>query len=88
MRSERKVVPDNHFTPTQQAMLDVLAGGRPHTRDELHACLPDELGEANNVHAHLSAIRKRLRSKGEDIVCRRLTGVPLYTWVRLVAVGS
>ncbi len=59
----------NAFTPTQRAMLDVLADGLPHTFDELHACLPDELGAKENIFRHLSAIRKLIRLRREDIIC-------------------
>ena len=59
----------NGFTPTQQAMLDVLADGKPHTFDELKDCLPDELGVTENIFRHISAIRKRIRLQGQEIVC-------------------
>ena len=73
------------FTPTHQAMLDVLADGRPHLRKELHACLPDELGPPTNIHAHLTAIRKMLRPKGQDIICTLVNGRICYRHVRLLA---
>lgn len=59
----------NGFTPTQQCMLDVLSDGQAHTREELHACLPDEMGALSNIQAHLCAIRKQLRPIGQDILC-------------------
>lgn len=73
------------FTPTQRRILDVLADGLPHTREELHGCLNDDLGTLSNLWAHVSNIRKVLRPRGEDIVCvyhlRRLC----YRHVRLLA---
>jgi len=48
------------FTKTEQAILDVLGDGVPHLKAELHACLPDELGDISNIRRHISAIRKKL----------------------------
>ncbi len=75
----------NNLTPTQKAMLCVLADGRPHTREELHACLPDELGALSNIQNHIAAIRKTLRSRGEDIVCEYHKRSLYYRHVRLLA---
>ena len=72
------------FTPTQQAMLDVLADGLPHTREELHACLPDELGNPRNVHHHLYPLRKQLRLMGQDILCEWVNHRPRYRHVILL----
>jgi len=57
------------FTETEQKMLDVLADGEPHTYKELQGCLYDEQGTYRNVARHMSRIRKRLKKKGETIVC-------------------
>ena len=65
-------------------MLAVLADGQPHTRDELHACLPDELGPGSNIRPHLSAIRKRLRLIGEDVICEWKDRKYLYRHIRLL----
>ncbi len=72
------------FTPTQQAMLDILADGLPHTRRELHACLPDELGALSNIQIHLSKMRKTLRQDGEDIICCLVNRSICYRYVRLI----
>ena len=56
------------FTKTEQAILDVLGDGVPHAKAEVHACLPDELGEMNNIHRHITAIRKKLPN-GLAIAC-------------------
>lgn len=74
------------FTPTQLKILDLLSDGMPHLRKEIHECLWDEQGALGNIRPHISAIRKVLRPKGEDIVCeltyqRRLC----YRHVRLLA---
>lgn len=57
------------FTPTETCMLELLADGKPHTRRELHACLPDELGGLVNVRRHLCNIRRKLTSRGEAVIC-------------------
>ena len=58
------------YTPTQQAILKVLADGKPHKRGELIACLPDPLNRTpNNLKPHLAALRRLLRPQGGDIVC-------------------
>ena len=72
------------FTPTQTAMLKVLSDGLPHSKAELHACLPDELGAADNVFRHISAIRKTLRPRGQDVLCEYRERSRFYRWVRLL----
>jgi hypothetical protein len=49
-------------------MLAVLSDGMAHSREELHACLMDELGVERNIHYHLSTMRPKLRRSGMDIV--------------------
>ncbi len=60
---------DNQYTPTETAMLRVLADGQAHLREELHSCLPDELSSLSAIHRHISSIRKRLSLSGQTIVC-------------------
>jgi hypothetical protein len=72
------------YTPTQRRMLRLLADGRPHPRAELKACLVDELGDWNNVQFHISRIRKRLRPKGQDILCVVANQQISYRHVRLL----
>ncbi len=59
----------NGFTRTEAAMLKVLEDGELHTREELHACLSDNLGSIGNIRPHLTSIRKKLKPTGRDIVC-------------------
>ncbi len=66
------------FTPIQRAMLDVLADGHPHTREELHACLYDDMGAMSNIRAHLTNLRKKLRPAGRDVACERVNGIVRY----------
>lgn len=58
-----------HLSPTHKRMLDILKDGAGHTRDELHACLYDEQGIGKNVHSHLTELRRRLKRRGEDVIC-------------------
>lgn len=62
-------LPLPRFTRTQLRMLRVLADGERHSKQELHACLEDELGKLSNIEPHLSAARKVLRLHGQTIVC-------------------
>lgn len=71
------------FTPTQRRILALLSDNRPHTPEELHRLLPDELGVVTNVRAHLTELRKKLREDGEDVSCDRVNGVSYYRRVRL-----
>jgi DNA-binding CsgD family transcriptional regulator len=80
-----------HFTPTQRRILQVLADGEPHRPTELAAQLDDDMGPVSNVKPHLTAIRKLLRLRGEDILCV-VPGPPHrrclhYRWVRLRPAG-
>lgn len=55
------------FTPTEAAMLQILSDGKPHRREELHSCCgPSSIGV---VGVTVCSIRKKLRGRGEDVVC-------------------
>lgn len=69
----------------QQRMMKVLSDGVAHRREELHACLHDELGPMRNISAHLVMLRRQLRPLGQSISCTRLDGQIYYCLVRLVA---
>ena len=88
---------NNQLTPTQKAMLCVLADGRPHTREELHACLPSskgltagqqaktaELGALSNIQNHITAIRKAVCPQGEDVLCVLHKRTICYRYVKLL----
>ena len=75
----------NGFTPTQNRMLDVLADGMAHTRQELHACLSDELSAETSIQPHITHLRKRLRLKGQDILCEVAGRDVRYRHVRMLA---
>ena len=82
---------NGHFTPTQRAILTVLSDGEEHTPLELIQCLAKgfvetEMESARSALAfHLHALRKVLRPKGEDIVCRSSGRRLNYQHVRLLA---
>lgn len=73
------------FTPTQKRMLEVLADGAYHRREELHACLGDELSPISSIRVYLSNMRKLLRPQGETISCETRDGVTYYRHARIVA---
>jgi hypothetical protein len=73
------------FTPTQQRMLNLLSDGLPHSREAMLECLQDEHCSPTGHLAHLTAIRKVLRPKGEDVLCEYRQRRPFYRHVRLLA---
>lgn len=70
------------FTPIQQSMLKVLSDGRPHTREELHACCGPSSMET--IRFHVYQLRKILNQKGESIVCIVNNRKAYYQHVRLL----
>lgn len=72
------------FSPTQSKILAILSDGMPHSIEELQRCLWDEKGASHNVAAHLTAIRKVIRPRGEDIICQHLNHSHRYRHVRLL----
>ncbi len=68
----------------QLAMLKVLSDGLPHKKKELHACLFDDLGSMKNIHAHITSIRKHLRTKGQDVICEYFKRKIHYRHVKLL----
>ena len=67
-----------------QRILLVLSDGLPHKIEELHACLHDTDAPFTNVHQHISNLRKTMRPKGEDIICRTSGYDRRYQHVRLI----
>jgi len=72
------------FTPTQQRMLNLLSDGLPHSREAMLECLQDEQVCSTAHTPHLLAIRKKLRPKGEDVICEYIKRRPYYRHVRLL----
>lgn len=78
----------NAYTPTQQSILNVLADGRPHSRDELIGCLEDDFANRKNLNVHLANLRARIRPVGRDIVCELVNRRICYRHVMLISNGS
>ncbi len=72
------------YTPTQEKILEVLADGTPHGRQELINCLDDAFADRRNLNVHLSNLRARMRPIGEDIVCRIVSRRICYQHVILL----
>lgn len=76
----------NGFTTTEEAILNKLADGKPHTKEELLAVMPDpEFANAGNLRTHIHRIRKKIQPKGHDVVSVYRYRVFSYQWVRLLA---
>ena len=48
------------FTPVQRRMMALFCDFQPHTKEELHACLDDDLALRTAIYGHFTAIRKLL----------------------------
>ena len=73
----------NGWTPTQARLMEVLGDGEPHPRDELVACLEDEMSEWRNVAPHLTYLRKKLRPE-QDVICQVVNRAFMYRLIALV----
>jgi hypothetical protein len=80
-------MPQDEFTPIQRRMLLVLSDGQPHAAAELHACLYERDAPLSNIQSHITAIRKRIRPKGQDIICVQ-NGETRYQHVVIVPISS
>lgn len=66
------------FTATQLKILELLMDGKLHTREEIHSCLPDDLGAKTNIHSHITTVRNKIRDAGYLIVIQFRNRVPMY----------
>lgn len=78
---------NGRWTPTQQAIMNLLSDGNFHPVEELIACLPEaETGSVSCVRQHVSLIRKCLI--GHDVFSRSVSNgsrkVTQYRLVRLI----
>lgn len=74
------------FTATEQRLLAVLSDGGPHTREQMMACLDDELADRSAIRVHLCRINKKLRVLHQEVVTRTAgQGGVRYQHVRLLA---
>lgn len=74
----------NGHVTVPEKMLKVLQDGMRHSKHELHGCLDDELAPITAIQSHVSALRKRLRPVGEDIICELFERRIYYRHVRLL----
>ena len=75
---------NNGYTPTERRMLELLRDGLPHSREDLHSCLDDDLSQLTAIQYHLSRIRGKLSLIGEDIICEYYKRSFYYRHVRLL----
>ena len=71
------------YTPTEQRLIHLLSDGMPHPKAEVQGCIGDELSRAARYSA-LSALRKKLRPIGQEIVCETTGRATFYRHVRLL----
>ena len=63
----------------------ILADGKRHRREELEACIEDDLADRYRcLNNRLSDIRKKLRPKAEDVIVEWWERRRYYRWVRLI----
>lgn len=78
----------SEFTATEQRIMDVLADGEIHSREELQECCPGNSYGSNGPKAfqmHLSNIRKKINPKGLDVICQLQLRKSWFRLVRLVS---
>jgi hypothetical protein len=84
LKGEAKMAVNGKFSPTEQAIINILSDGTRHTREELFECV-DYLSKMSVVRKHVCKIREVLRPIGQDIVCEYWYGKLYYRHVRLLA---
>lgn len=72
------------FTPTQRRLLEALQDGLGHSSKDLLGALNDTQADLNLLRVHLTLLRKRLRPRGQDVVCELRSGCAYYRWTRYV----
>jgi hypothetical protein len=75
---------DIEFTRTQKRILDRLSDGKLHRVEELIDLLDVDLGDKETVAVHITALRKLLRKRGENILSRNVGTYWVYWWVRSI----
>lgn len=60
----------------------LLSDGGWHTKEELHACLWDELSPITAIFAHLTMLRKEYVERGDDLISERSSLGIRYRWAQ------
>ena len=71
-----------------EAILELLADGQPHTKQEIILQCMDELSSANALQVHICGLRKLLRPRGQDIICELVNRRINYRHIRLLQSAS
>lgn len=58
------------LTPSQRRIFDLLRDGKRHTMLELKKAVYDEYIGNNNIAQQLNQIRKKIRFRGLEVICR------------------
>ena len=74
----------NGYTPTEFRILQLLRDGLPHRREEVHACLDDDLSALRSITPHLTRLRKKIQPAGQDILAVTTGRITFYQQVRLL----
>ncbi len=75
----------DRFTPTEQAILELLSDGMPHPRDEVKRLLPDDLADARAIAVHVCNLRRKIGRVGQDIIFTIDRRRKCYRLVRMLA---
>lgn len=75
--------PKIRFTPTQLRIVQLLADGKPHTRQEIKELLWDDQSPLTAIRAHITNCRKVLRLLEEEIVCELSNGTITYRRIKV-----
>lgn len=78
----------NGFSPIQMRMIEILADGQPHHRDQLFECMENPMNSRAALWFHLGVIRKHLRPRGQNIICELIHRAIYYRHVQLIAPAS
>jgi len=74
------------YTRTEKRLMDVLSDGMPHHKEELWACIDDELSGENTLRVHMTNLRNKLRPAGMDVLLDRCGNCAYrYRLVRLIS---
>lgn len=76
------------FTPTERRILEVLADGHAHPREQLLTCLLDDQARPSMLQRHISNLRQKLSAKQETIICELRAGTIHYRRIRHIAFDS